>query len=58
MKTINYTPNNPSLEPIPHELPKEPVSKDMFLDLLRETRKSSKELLEVGKQFCEWIKSR
>lgn len=34
------------------------ISKDMLLDLLRETRKSSKELLEIGKQFCEFIKSR
>lgn len=58
MKIINYIPNDPHLESITHELPKEPISKDMFLDLLRETRKSSKELLEVGKQFCEFIKSR
>lgn len=58
MKIINYIPNDPPLESLTNKFPKEPISKDMFLDLLRETRKSSKELLEVGKQFCEFIKSK
>lgn len=35
-----------------------PITKDMFLELLLQIRKDSKELKEIGKQFCEWLKSR
>lgn len=37
---------------------KNSISKLAFLDLLSNLQKESKELLEVGKQFCEWIKSK
>lgn len=52
------SPSNDSFNPIDIKCNSQSISKDMLLDLLRETRKSSKELLEVGKQFCEWLKSR
>lgn len=52
------TPNTHHLGLInPHE-PHEPITKDMFLELLLQIRKDSKELKEIGKQFCEHIKSR
>ena len=38
-----------------------PKPNPTYLDLLElalQTRKESKEFLEVGKQFCEWLKSR
>lgn len=54
---MKHQQKNNSITINPSSLPHN-ISKDMLLDLLRETRKSSKELLEVGKQFCEWIKSK
>jgi hypothetical protein len=35
-----------------------PITKDMLLELALQVHKESKEFLEVGKQFCEFIKSR
>ena len=37
---------------------KKSISKLAFLDLLADLQKDSKELKEIGKQFCEWLKSR
>lgn len=53
---LNLKPTN--LESINHEFKDSPITKDMLLELALQVRKESKEFLEVGKQFCEWIKSR
>lgn len=37
---------------------KNSISKLAFLDLLSDLQKDSKEFLEVGKQFCEFIKNK
>lgn len=53
---LNPKPAN--LESINYEFKDSPITKDMLLELALQVRKDSKEFLEVGKQFCEWIKSR
>lgn len=44
--------NTPKLQPKPN-----PTNLDL-LELALQVHKESKEFLEVGKQFCEWIKSK
>ena len=54
-------PNNTKLNSLSSNLQKSPIPNPTYLDLLElanQVRKDSKEFLEVGKQFCEWIKSR
>ena len=51
-------PKSINLESINHEFKDSPITKDILLELALQTRKDSKEFLEVGKQFCEWLKSR
>lgn len=56
-----YNPNNINLNSLSSNLQKSPISNPTHLDLLElalQTRKESKEFLEVGKQFCEWLKTR
>lgn len=49
---LNSSSSNPQKTPIPN-----PTYLDL-LELANQVRKESKEFLEVGKQFCEWIKSK
>lgn len=54
-------PNNTKLNSSSSNLQKNPIPNPTYLDLLElanQVRKETKEFLEVGKQFCEWIKSR
>jgi hypothetical protein len=54
-------PNNTNLDSSSSNLQKNPNPNPTYLDLLElalQVRKDSKEFLEVGKQFCEWLKSR
>lgn len=54
-------PNNTNLNSLSLNLPKNPIPNPTYLDLLElanQVRKETKEFLEVGKQFCEWIKLR
>lgn len=56
-----YNPNNTNLNSLSSNLQKSPIPNPTYLDLLElalQVRKESKEFLEVGKQFCELIKSR
>ena len=56
-----YNPNSTNLNSLSSDLQKSPIPNPTYLDLLElanQVRKESKEFLEVGKQFCEWIKSR
>lgn len=56
-----YNPNSTNLNSLSSNQQKSPIPNPTHLDLLElalQTRKDSKEFLEVGKQFCEWIKSR
>lgn len=56
-----YNPNGTNLNSSSSNLQKNPIPNPTYLDLLElanQVRKDSKEFLEVGKQFCEWIKSR
>lgn len=56
-----YNPNNTNLNSLSSNLQKSSIPNPTHLDLLElalQVRKDSKEFLEVGKQFCEWIKSR
>ena len=56
-----YNPNNTNLSSLSSSSQKSPIPNPTYLDLLElalQTRKDSKEFLEVGKQFCEWIKSK
>lgn len=56
-----YNPNNTNLNSLSSNQQKSPIPNPTYLDLLElanQTRKDSKEFLEVGKQFCEWIKSK
>lgn len=53
--------NNTNLNSLSSNSQKSPIPNPTYLDLLElanQVRKDSKEFLEVGKQFCEWIKSR
>lgn len=54
-------PNNTKLNSLSSDIQKNPIPNPTNLDLLElanQVRKETKEFLEVGKQFCEWIKSR
>ena len=54
-------PNNTNLNSSSSNQQKNPIPNPTYLDLLElanQVRKESKEFLEVGKQFCEWIKSK
>lgn len=56
-----YNPNSINLNSSSSNLQKNPIPNPTYLDLVElanQVRKESKEFLEVGKQFCEWIKSR
>ena len=56
-----YNLNSTNLNSLSSNLQKTPIPNPTNLDLLElanQVRKESKEFLEVGKQFCEWIKSR
>ena len=56
-----YNPNSTNLNSLSLNLQKNPIPNPTNLDLLElalQVRKESKEFLEVGKQFCEWLKSR
>lgn len=56
-----YNPNSTNLNSLSSNLQKTPIPNPTNLDLLElanQVRKESKEFLEVGKQFCEWLKSR
>lgn len=56
-----YNPNSTNLNFLSSNFQKTPIPNPTNLDLLElalQVRKESKEFLEVGKQFCEWIKSR
>ena len=56
-----YNPNSTNLNLKSLNLQKSPIPNPTNLDLLElalQVRKESKEFLEVGKQFCEWLKSR
>lgn len=56
-----YNPNSTNLNSLSSNSQKTPIPNPTHLDLLElalQVRKDSKEFLEVGKQFCEWIKSR
>lgn len=56
-----YNPNNTNLNSLSSNLQKSPIPNPTYLDLLElalQVHKETKEFLEVGKQFCEWIKSR
>ena len=56
-----YNPNSTNLNSFSSNLQKNSYSNPTNLDLLElalQVRKESKEFLEVGKQFCEWIKLR
>ena len=56
-----YNPNSINLNFLSSNLQKSPIPNPTHLDLLElalQTRKDSKEFLEVGKQFCEFIKSK
>ena len=56
-----YNPNSINLNSLSSNLQKSPIPNPTNLDLLElanQVRKESKEFLEVGKQFCEWLKSR
>lgn len=56
-----YNPNSINLNSLSSNLQKSPKPNPTNLDLLElalQVHKESKEFLEVGKQFCEWIKSR
>lgn len=56
-----YNPNSTNLNSLSSNLQKNPIPNPTHLDLLElalQVRKDSKEFLEIGKQFCEWIKSR
>ena len=56
-----YNPNSTNLNSLSSNLQKTPIPNPTYLDLLElanQVRKDSKEFLEVGKQFCEFIKSR
>jgi hypothetical protein len=49
------------LNSLSSNLQKIPIPNPTYLDLLElalQVRKETKEFLEVGKQFCEWLKSR
>lgn len=54
-------PNSTNLNSSSSNFQKNPIPNPTYLDLLElalQVRKESKEFLEVGKQFCEWIKSK
>jgi hypothetical protein len=56
-----YNPNSTNLNSSSSNLQKNPIPNPTYLDLLElalQVRKESKEFLEVGKQFCEWLKSK
>jgi hypothetical protein len=56
-----YNPNSTNLNSLSSNLQKSPIPNPTNLDLLElalQVRKDTKEFLEVGKQFCEFIKSR
>ena len=56
-----YNPNSTNLNSLSSNSQKTPIPNPTYLDLLElalQVRKESKEFLEIGKQFCEWIKSR
>jgi hypothetical protein len=56
-----YNPNNTNLNSLSSNTQNIPIPNPTHLDLLElalQVRKESKEFLEVGKQFCEWIKSK
>lgn len=56
-----YNPNSTNLNSLSSNSQKSPIPNPTYLDLLElanQVRKESKEFLEVGKQFCEWIKSK
>lgn len=56
-----YNPNSTNLNSLSSNLQNIPIPNPTHLDLLElalQVRKESKEFLEVGKQFCEWLKSR
>ena len=54
-------PNNTKLNSLSSNLQKTPIPNPTHLDLLElanQVRKETREFKEVGKQFCEWLKSR
>ena len=56
-----YNPNSTNLNSLSLNLPKNPIPNPTYLDLLElanQVRKETKEFLEVGKEFCEWLKSK
>ena len=56
-----YNPYSINLNPLSSNLQKSPIPNPTHLDLLElalQVRKESKEFLEVGKQFCKFIKSK
>lgn len=56
-----YNPNSINLNSLSSNLQKSPIPNPTHLDLLElalQVRKESKEFLEVGKQFCKFIKSK
>lgn len=56
-----YNPNSTNLNSSSSNFQKNPIPNPTYLDLLElalQVRKESKEFLEVGKQFCEWLKSK
>lgn len=56
-----HNPNSIDLNSVSSNSQKSPIPNLTYLDLLElanQVRKETKEFLEVGKQFCEWIKSK
>ena len=56
-----YNSNSINLNSLSSNLQKTPIPNPTHLDLLElviQVHKDSKEFLEIGKQFCEFIKSR
>lgn len=56
-----YNPNSTNLNSLSSNLQKNPIPNPTYLDLLElanQVRKETKEFLEVGKRFCEFIKSK
>ena len=56
-----YNPNSTNLNSLSSNSQKSPIPNPTYLDLLElanQVRKETKEFLEVGKEFCEWLKSK
>lgn len=56
-----YNPNSTNLNSLSSNTQNIPIPNPTYLDLLElanQVRKETREFKEVGKQFCEWLKSR